>query len=223
MTDTVDRLATPSRASEWLDLVARTDGPDGLTKMNSPSDESSPSVTPAGGQDDFSHQHTGPHVYIVYWPDLAILKVGVSKAQRWRSWRGMVEIAVLHTCCMEHARTLERWMLDRVRPFGAQISKAEGQQATGRGGGYTECVRLVQSPRKGELVMDPWDWERAYGLILPAEFASEIGRLDFARHPVIDMDDDVALAAISARAVALERRFAPSPSSVVSQVKAVNG
>lgn len=158
------------------------------------SDVGSPSVTRTGGQEDFAisevtqHTHT-PHVYVIYWPDYAILKIGISETWRWRAWhrRGAVDVAATDTCCMEHARAIEQWMLKRLAKYGARAfqSQEDARLLLGRHkGGYTECYRLVQSPRHGEQPASPYDYERAYGLILPPEIEDDFARYDFAREAV---------------------------------------
>jgi hypothetical protein len=168
--------------------------------MYSPNGDVSSSATRTGGQDDLAPDHVHhdhqPHVYVVYWPDIATIKVGITSGQdRWQWWtkRGGVLIATTDPCCMNHARGIEKWMLGRIARYGAPAFRSEqdARLVLGRKrGGYTECYRLVQSPRFGDTPEHPYDYERAYGLILPHEIEHDLDHYDFARYEITDSWDD---------------------------------
>lgn len=203
MTEPLDRVGLPSRST---DSHGRTDGRTNEEATHLEINPS-PNASRAGGLDDSAaesgaarldddlhygqHDHS-PHVYVVYWPEIATIKVGITEAQeRWEWWtkRGAVLIATAHTCCMDHARRIERYMLGILSQYGARAFASEeaARFALGRKrGGYTECYRLVQSSRKGWDPLGDYDWESAYGLILPAEFEACFETYDFAIYPTTD-------------------------------------
>lgn len=155
--------------------------------MNSPSENISPNATRAGRH---NHDHI-PHVYVVCWPELGIVKIGISTTVRWEKWhsRGAVTVATKDACCASHARSIESWMLKRLSRFGARAfaSEQDARFALGKQrGGYTECYRLVQSPLFGAPPEHVFDYERAYGLILPRDTRDDLEHYHFARHVVTD-------------------------------------
>jgi hypothetical protein len=189
-------IGIPSRTTESGVRLARIQTDGGTNEEVSHLEmNSSPNATPAGGLEEFPeivHDHV-PHIYVMYWPEHGILKVGISAKARWEQWRrlGAVPIATADTCCMEHARTIEAWMLKRLSRFGARafFSEEEARFALGKKrGGYSECYRLVQSPRRGELPDSPYDYERAYGLILPPPILADIEAYNFAPAAIDDFE-----------------------------------
>lgn len=140
----------------------------------------------------FNHDHT-PHVYVVCWPEQEILKVGISRNIRWSAWRvrGVVEIATVDTCCEPHSRRLEQWShreLARTLPR-AFATRADSIDVLGSGGvGYSECYRFDSSERLGETLDGPYDYERGYGLVLPAGVMEALKRWNAAFHPVVGYD-----------------------------------
>ena len=70
------------------------------------------------------HSHT-PHIYVVYWPHLGVLKIGISAKARWLAWecRGGKVIATMTTCCMEHAARIEAWLLSHLADTGTRAFK----------------------------------------------------------------------------------------------------
>jgi hypothetical protein len=152
----------------------------------------SPNVSRAGGQgefiDDIDDQHIAhaakPHVYVMYWPEFGIIKAGVTGVgnPRWNSWlrHGAVLLMIGDTCCMEHARRIEGFLLNELSRFGGRAftGATDARAVLGKHkGGWTECYRLVQSPRFGEAPEGSFDYERAYGLILPVEFPHRVPQL----------------------------------------------
>jgi hypothetical protein len=100
--------------------------------------------------------------YIVHWPALNVVKVGVSNARRWLAFvqRGAVVVDLI-----EHDDHADAWVWETlvqqafrcVAPL-AFASAAEAEPYLGGGGGgYLECFRLApgDSPSK---VLETTDW-----------------------------------------------------------------
>lgn len=147
----------------------------------------------------FSHDKT-PHVYVVYWPDQAVIKVGMSNKVRWRAWRGRgaVEIATLDTCCMSHAHTIERWLLAYLKMDAkpAFASRDASRVILGDGVGWTECYQLEVGPFFGDPSQHAVDYGRSYGLDYPTNlFEALLRHESTAWHPVagwVEPDPSVA-------------------------------
>lgn len=110
------------------------------------------------------YKRTQATVYIVYWPDIRVVKAGYSYNQRWRAFerRGAV-IVDLVPCedwrdafALEHLvdRALQRAC--RKRPFR---SAEEATPYLGnRGGGYLECWHLPAGVSPMDILTTT-DWE----------------------------------------------------------------
>lgn len=130
------------------------------------------------------HAHI-PHVYVVYWPGAGVLKVGITERARWDAWRsrGAREIACVTTCCMTHARTLERHLIAVLREQGATPAFTERNASRGilgDGVGWSECYHVTPEPSPvwdGYAEHD-YDYAGAYGLDLPQPFIDAINRLE---------------------------------------------
>lgn len=140
----------------------------------------------------FDHDNV-PHLYVVCWPEQAIVKAGISRNVRWSAWRarGVVEIATVDTCCESHSRTLEQWTHQRLadelpRAFG---DRGASVHVLGSGGvGFSECYRFIPSPCLGESLDGPYDYERGYGLRLPQGVMKALKHWNAAFHPVVGYD-----------------------------------
>lgn len=194
MTDTPNRVGLPSRSTESLDSVARTDGRTDRTNEETNYDELSfsPNASPAGGHQHFlglgSVKHSCvPHAYVVYWPNLGVLKVGKSERVRWRAWagRGAVEVATIDTCCLPHVGRIEQYILRHLAAHAerAFATKADSKVALKDGVGWTECYSLPVSPLRGQAPESDFDYERAYGLVLPSAVREAIQLFNPAWHP----------------------------------------
>lgn len=111
------------------------------------------------------YSETEPTVYIVYWPEINVVKAGFSCNQRWRSFalRGAVVVDLVPCGNARDAFALER-LVDRAlqsvcrrRPFK---SAAEAAPYLGnRGGGYLECWSLPPGVNPMGILANT-DWEK---------------------------------------------------------------
>lgn len=102
--------------------------------------------------------------YIVYWPTVNVVKVGVSQRRR---WRGFIQRGAVVVDLIEHEYQADAWVWEalvqeafrRVAPL-AFSSAAEAAPYLGRGGaGYLECFRLAAGNTPSN-VLETTDWIR---------------------------------------------------------------
>jgi hypothetical protein len=100
-------------------------------------------------------------VYLVHWPDIAVMKAGVSCQKRWRAFvqRG-AEIVDL-VPCDDPADAYELESVVHAGLIGSGLAFRSAAEAVpylgGNGGGYRECFRVPDGMTPMEILQSV-DW-----------------------------------------------------------------
>lgn len=93
-------------------------------------------------------------VYVVHWPEIGVMKAGISEQKRWRKFveLGAVVIDLIEFDNYLDASAFETVVHKGMRPNGYAFNTAAEAEPYlgGKGGGYCECFRVPP----GQTVME---------------------------------------------------------------------
>lgn len=103
-----------------------------------------------------------PVVYLVHWPELNVMKAGISTQKRWRAFlqRGAEVVDLVEFEDYADASAFESVVLKGIslrgqRAFGSAVEAIP--YLGGNGGGYCECYLLTEGLAPMELLRST-DW-----------------------------------------------------------------
>lgn len=109
------------------------------------------------------YKATRPHVYVVQWPKIGVIKAGFSCNQRWRSFvlRGAEVVDLIAFDTSSDAFEFESVVLDALRkaclPAFPDWKSAEPYLGKA-GGGWAECFLLPPGKKAIDLLLET-DWQ----------------------------------------------------------------
>lgn len=88
-----------------------------------------------------------PVVYLVHWPEISVMKAGISTRKRWRAFlqRGAVVVDLVEFDDYFEASAFESVAVEGLRtlgPYGFSSAEEAAPYLGGNGGGYRECFKI---------------------------------------------------------------------------------